>query len=78
MLDKVRPWIGWILISLLVLFIVFNLREAKVHLLLMEVTMPTALLIVLSAALGAGAVFAFSVVRQFRAPSKEAKEASKR
>jgi uncharacterized integral membrane protein len=73
MLEKLRPWVGWILVSLLVLFIVFNLGQAKVHLLVMEVHMPTALLIVLSAALGAGAVFAFSIVRQLRAPKEPPK-----
>jgi uncharacterized integral membrane protein len=73
MLEKVRPWVGWILVTLLVLFIGYNLRKVEVDLLLMEVTMPIALLIFLSAALGAGAVFAFAAVRQLRAPKEPPK-----
>ncbi len=70
MIDKIRPYLGWALLGLLVLFIGFNLRPAKVDLLIMTAEMPIALLIAGSAALGAGAVYALAFVRKLRTPQE--------
>ena len=70
MIDKIRPYLGWALLGLLLLFIVFNLSYVKVHLLIMQLEMPIALLIAGSAALGAGAVYALAFVRKLRTPAE--------
>ncbi len=61
--QNVRKYIGWSLLALLGLFIVFNLTLADVNLLIMQVKMPVAILIFLSAAMGAGATYAFQFIK---------------
>ena len=70
MLDKIRPYLGWTLLGLLLLFIALNFSSVRVHLLIMTVDMPIALLIAGSAALGAGAVYALAFVRKLRTPAE--------
>jgi len=68
-LAKIRQIVGWIFISLLVLFIVLNLDEVQVRVLPgFEVRMPRAFVIFFSAALGAGAVFALQYFRKIKKP----------
>jgi uncharacterized integral membrane protein len=76
MLEKLRPYVGWSLLAILGLFIVLNLHWAEVNLLILQVKMPTAILIALSAALGAGAAFAFTFVKKLRKPPSETPPAS--
>ena len=63
---KLRQIIGWSLIGLLLLWIALNFRSATVHLLIGEVSMPVAFVIILSAAAGAGAVFAFQYLKKYK------------
>jgi uncharacterized integral membrane protein len=63
---KIRQIVGWTLVALLLLWIFLNFRSVEVHFLLFRVDMPIALIIFLSAALGAGAVFAFQYIRKFK------------
>jgi len=63
---RIRQIVGWSLIALLLLWIVMNFRKVEVHFLLFSVDMPVAMVIFLSAALGAGAVFAFNYIQKFR------------
>jgi uncharacterized integral membrane protein len=58
-MPKLRLVVGWVLLGVLLLFIVLNLKSVDVQFLIMEVKMPTAFVILLSAGLGAGAVYAF-------------------
>jgi uncharacterized integral membrane protein len=76
MFDKLRAYVGWILLAILGLFIILNLHWAEVNLLILQVKMPTAILIALSAALGAGAAFAFAFVKKLRKPPSEPPPAS--
>ena len=63
---KIRQAVGWTLVGLLLLWIVLNFRPVDVHFLIFSVNMPVALVIFLSAALGAGAVFAFQFIKKFK------------
>ena len=55
---------GWAVIALLVLFIVFNRAQSSVWFFGISVTMPIALVVIFSAALGAGATVLFSRLRK--------------
>ena len=56
----------WALVGLLALFIVFNFRYVPINLLLLRVEVPAALLIFLSAGLGASAVLLLQFLRDHR------------
>ena len=64
--TKIRQIVGWSLIGILLLWIALNFKSVPVHLLIGEVSMPVAFVIMLSAAAGAGAVFAFQYLRKFK------------
>jgi uncharacterized integral membrane protein len=67
MSAKIRRIVGWTLVGLLALFIVFNFQPVRVNFwYLLKVEVPAALLIFLSAALGAGAVYALRFLRDLR------------
>ncbi|HXX94754.1 MAG TPA: lipopolysaccharide assembly protein LapA domain-containing protein [Planctomycetota bacterium] len=65
-LAKIRQIIGWTLVALLVVWIFLNRTSVHVHFLIFETDMPVALVIVLSAAAGAGAVFAFKYLKKIK------------
>lgn len=67
MSAKLRRVVGWSLVGLLALFILFNFTPVQVNFwYLVKVEVPAALLIFLSAALGAGSVYALRFIRDFR------------
>jgi uncharacterized integral membrane protein len=66
MFAKIRSILGWAMIATLVLFIFFNRRPVTVEFFVGTVTMPAAFLILLSAALGAGAVQAMRFLKLFQ------------
>ena len=67
MTAKLRQIVGWSLVGLLALFILFNFTPVQVNFwYLVRVEVPAALLIFLSAGLGAGAVYALRFLREFR------------
>jgi uncharacterized integral membrane protein len=69
MSAKVRRIVGWSLVGLLALFILFNFQPVRVNFwYLLKVEVPAALLIFLSAGLGAGAVYALRYLRDLRKP----------
>ena len=72
-LAKIRMVVGWTLVGLLVLWGFLNRTPVEVHFLLFPVTMPLAMVIILSAALGAGAVFAFKYIKKFKKGDEEPK-----
>lgn len=59
-----RQVIAWIIVLLLVLFVVFNLDRASVWFFGIQVVMPIGLVVLLSAALGAGATILFARMRK--------------
>ncbi len=59
MARKLRLLLGVGLLALLLLFILLNSQQADVHFIIGRASMPQAILIILSAGLGAGAVLAF-------------------
>ena len=64
---KIRHVVGWSLVGLLALFILFNFQPVQVNFwYLIRVEVPAALLIFLSAALGAGSVYALRFIRDLR------------
>lgn len=63
---KIRQIVGWSLLALIVLWIFLNRLSVEVHFLLFSVNMPIALVIALSAALGAGTVFAFQYLKKIK------------
>jgi len=65
-MAKIRQIVGWSLIGLLVLWIFLNRVSVDVHFLLFSVNMPIALVIALSAAIGAGAVFALQYLKKIK------------
>ena len=64
--PKLRKVVGWTLVALLALFILINFQSVEVNFLVMQVWLPTALLIFGSAALGAGAVLALRFIQEYR------------
>ena len=65
-LAKIRQIVGWTLVGILVLWIVFNFRSVEVNFLIGSFNMPIAFVILFSAAAGAGAVFAFQFYKKFK------------
>jgi len=65
-MAKARLILGWTLVGIVALWFLLNLRSADVHILIGTVSMPIAFVILFSAALGAGAVFAFQFMKKFR------------
>jgi uncharacterized integral membrane protein len=65
-LGKIRQIVGWTLIVLLVLWIALNFNSVDVHFLIGSFRMPVAFVILMSAAAGAGAVYAFQYLRKFK------------
>jgi uncharacterized integral membrane protein len=63
---RIRQIAGWTLVAILLLWIFLNFGKVEVHFLIFSVWMPVALVIFFSAALGAGAVFAFQFIRKFK------------
>lgn len=70
-LAKIRQVIGWTLVGLLLLWCFLNRAPVEVNFLLFQVTMPGALLIILSAAAGAAAVFALKYIKKFKKGDEE-------
>ena len=70
MTVKIRKLIGIGLVALLVAFIFFNLQPAYVRLFIMNVEMPIAFVIIFSAGLGAGAVYALKFMKHFTREEK--------
>jgi uncharacterized integral membrane protein len=66
--DQARKIIGWSLLGLLALFIVFNFQFVEINFLLIRVSLPKAFLIFISAALGGGAVWALRYLKDLRKP----------
>ena len=58
--------LGWIVLTLLLLFVVFNLDEAKIWVFGIRIYMPIGLVVLISAGLGAGAVLLFPRLRRSR------------
>jgi len=50
---NVRQVLGWVIVALLVLFVVFNLDDARVWFFGIRLQMPIALVVIVSAVLGA-------------------------
>jgi uncharacterized integral membrane protein len=61
-----RQILGWVLVLLLVLFVVFNLDPARVWFFGLKVEMPIALVVITSAGLGAGAAYGFLYIQKRR------------
>ena len=59
-----RQVLGWIVLTLLVLFVVFNLTYAQVWFFGIVVRMPIGLVVLFSAALGAGATWLLGRLRR--------------
>ncbi len=55
---------GWIVVILLVLFIVFNLDQARIWVFGIKMEMPIALVVIFSALMGAGATILFARMRK--------------
>ena len=67
MLDKIRPYLAWGLLALLVLFILMNLTMTPINLFfIVQMEMPTAFIILISAAMGAGAVYGFLFLKKYQ------------
>ena len=65
--PKVRKIVGWSLVGLLALFILLNLESVPINFFfVVRSHMPVAVVIFLSAAMGAGAVYAFQFLRTYR------------
>jgi uncharacterized integral membrane protein len=56
---NVRQVLGWVLVALLVLFVAFNLDDARVWFFGIRLQMPIALVVIVSAALGAASTLLF-------------------
>jgi uncharacterized integral membrane protein len=63
-LSGMRPIVGWIVIALTALFVVFNLEKARVWFFGIRAEMPIAFVVIASAVLGAVASSAFSSLRK--------------
>lgn len=59
-----RPLVGWLLVALTTLFVVFNLSEAQVWFFGIRAQMPIAFVVIASALMGAMASRAFSSLRK--------------
>jgi uncharacterized integral membrane protein len=64
---QARKIIGWSLVGLLALFILINFRVVEINFFfLIRVQLPLALILFLSAAMGAGAVLALKYIKDLR------------
>ena len=61
-----RRILAWILVTLLILFVAFNLSKVQVWLFGIEVAMPIGLVVIISAGMGAGATSLFLRLRRPR------------
>lgn len=62
-----RQILGWVIVGLLVLFVAFNLADARVWFFGIRLQMPIALVVIVSAALGGGAALLFTHLRRKKA-----------
>lgn len=60
---KKRTIIGWSLVAVLAVFVIFNLAPAAIWFFGVRIQMPIALVVLFSAALGAGAMYMFSYIK---------------
>ena len=60
---KKRTIIGWTLVCVLGLFVIFNLDPARIWFFGVRIQMPIALVVLFSAGLGAGAMYMFSYIK---------------
>ena len=61
---NVRQVLGWVLVALLVLFVVFNLDDARVWFFGIRLQMPIALVVIVSAVLGASSTLVLGRLRR--------------
>ncbi|MEO6708987.1 MAG: hypothetical protein ABI054_14090 [Planctomycetota bacterium] len=59
-----RQVLGWVIVVLLVVFVAFNRRQAEVWFFGITVQMPIGLVVMFSAAMGAGATILFAHLRK--------------
>ena len=71
MIAKFRKFIGWGLIALIVLWMILNLDKVKVEFLIVDIHMPVALVILFSAAAGAGGLYLIQVWRRVKGEEKK-------
>ena len=65
--PQTRKIVGWSLVGLLALFILINFRTVEINFFfLVRVQLPLALILFLSAAMGAGAVLALNYIKDLR------------
>ena len=64
MIRKARILIGWAIVVLIVLWVFLNLTNVDVHILIGVVRMPVAFVIILSAVMGAAAVYFLKFLRK--------------
>ncbi|HTF88274.1 MAG TPA: hypothetical protein VK843_07670 [Planctomycetota bacterium] len=62
-----RQVMGWVIVVLLVVFVALNRRQAEVWCFGITVQMPIALVVIFSAAMGAGAAILFAHLRKRQA-----------
>jgi uncharacterized integral membrane protein len=65
-----RQILGWIVVSLIVLFVAFNLDSAKIWFFGIRVEMPIGLAVLVSAALGSSATSLFVRLKRRKEPAK--------
>jgi uncharacterized integral membrane protein len=58
-----KLWLGWVVVAVTAVFVVFNLERASVWFLGIRVEMPLALVVIASAAMGALATYAFTTLK---------------
>jgi len=59
-----KPVVGWIVVAVTAVFVVFNLERARVWFFGIRVEMPLALVVIGSSLLGALATYAFTSLRR--------------
>ncbi len=59
-----RQILAWILVTLIILFVVFNLTPARIWLFGIKVEMPIGLVVIISSVLGSGATGLFTHLRR--------------
>ena len=70
-LAKIRLIVAWSLVGLLLLWCFLNRTPVEVDFLIFPIRMPLAMVIILSAGLGAGAVFAFKYIKKLKQSGDE-------
>ncbi len=61
-----RQILGWIVVTLLAVFVVFNLQDARIWFFGIRISMPIGLVVIFSAVMGAGATILFARLRKQR------------